>query len=128
MKLPAPLSRYVLVMDWGIPSHGHIRRCTQAGFRFIFRLREEWKLTHPIFTGRPCAVASRADRWARPPAAVAGRARAAMEFTPPVGRTLSCFTDLATRSRGSCYQRGERGAGGCDLTITGCGSNASSAI
>jgi hypothetical protein len=59
--LPPPLSRYVLVMDRGIPSHAHIRHCSQAGFRFVFRLREEWKITHPVFTGQLREALSRAE-------------------------------------------------------------------
>jgi DDE family transposase len=49
--LPGDAGRYVLVMDRGIPSHRLLRHCHQAGFGFVFRLRDEWKVTHGRFHG-----------------------------------------------------------------------------
>jgi hypothetical protein len=50
--LPAPLSRYVVVMDRGLPSHLQIRFLQQCGLRFVLRVRGEWKMTHPDYTGQ----------------------------------------------------------------------------
>ena len=49
--LPGPPSRYVLVMDRGMPSHRLIRKVTAAGWRFVFRVRDEWKIAHATYTG-----------------------------------------------------------------------------
>lgn len=50
--LPSPLSRYVLVMDRGFPSHLLVKELTEATWRFVIRISGEWKLTHPDYTGR----------------------------------------------------------------------------
>jgi hypothetical protein len=50
--LPAPLHRYVVVMDRGFPSNVLIRELTAAGWRFVLRISGEWKLTHAAYTGR----------------------------------------------------------------------------
>jgi IS4 transposase len=50
--LPGPLSRYVLVMDRGFPSHLLVRELTEAHWRFVLRISGEWKLTHREYTGR----------------------------------------------------------------------------
>jgi Transposase DDE domain len=67
--LPGSPSRYLLVMDRGMPSHGLIRAVSAGGWRFVFRVRGEWKITHPTFTGQlrdAAAVAGRVGprpRW-----------------------------------------------------------------
>lgn len=49
--LPGARRRYVLLMDRGLPSHRLLRRFQQEGWRFVCRLRREWKINHPAFTG-----------------------------------------------------------------------------
>lgn len=49
--LPAPLSRYVVLMDRGFPSHLLVRELQEGGWRFVLRIAGEWKLTHAAYTG-----------------------------------------------------------------------------
>ena len=49
--LPAPLHRYVLVMDRGFPSNVLIRELGAADWRFVLRIKGEWKMTHAAYTG-----------------------------------------------------------------------------
>ena len=50
--LPGPQSRYVLVLDRGFPSHALLRTLQEAGWRYVIRLKGDWKLTHPAYQGR----------------------------------------------------------------------------
>jgi hypothetical protein len=66
LHLPGWRGRYVLVMDRGLPSHAVIESCRHQGWRFVFRIREEWKVTLPDFCAplgelalRPKAVGPR---------------------------------------------------------------------
>jgi hypothetical protein len=49
--LPGPHDRYILIMDRGFPSHALIRHLQAAGWRFVLRLKSNWKLTHPAHRG-----------------------------------------------------------------------------
>jgi hypothetical protein len=49
--LPGLLSRYVLVMDRGFPSHALIRDLQAGGWRFVLRVKSNWRMTHPEHTG-----------------------------------------------------------------------------
>lgn len=49
--LPGPRERYVLVADRGFPGHWLIRELQARGWRFVFRVTNRWKLTHPDYTG-----------------------------------------------------------------------------
>jgi len=51
-QLPAPAQRYVLVMDRGFPSHVLIRELGAADWRFVLRIKGEWLMTHPAYTGQ----------------------------------------------------------------------------
>lgn len=50
-NLPGPRSQYVVVMDRGFPSHPLITRLQQEGWRFVVRVKGNWKLTHPDYIG-----------------------------------------------------------------------------
>jgi hypothetical protein len=49
--LPGPAGRYVLAMDRGFPSHALIRELQARRWRFVVRLKGNWKMTHPDHTG-----------------------------------------------------------------------------
>lgn len=49
--LPGRRERYVLVADRGFPGHWLIRELRASGWRFVFRVTNRWKLTHPEYTG-----------------------------------------------------------------------------
>jgi hypothetical protein len=49
--LPGPRRRYVLVMDRGFPSQPLVRRLQEEGWRFVLRVKGNWKLQHPEYTG-----------------------------------------------------------------------------
>src|SRR5207302_2356849 len=49
--LPGSRDRYVLVADRGFPSHLLIRTLQATGWRFVLRVKSNWKLTHPAHTG-----------------------------------------------------------------------------
>lgn len=49
--LPGNRAHYVLLLDRGFPSHRLIRLLTAAAWRFVMRLKDNWKLTHPEHTG-----------------------------------------------------------------------------
>ena len=49
--LPGSRSRYVLVADRGFPGHWLVKALQQAGWRFVLRVTERWKVTHPEYTG-----------------------------------------------------------------------------
>ena len=49
--LPGPRSRYVLVMDRGFPSKWLINELQGRGWRFVLRLKEDWRVVHPHFQG-----------------------------------------------------------------------------
>jgi hypothetical protein len=54
--LPGPRSGYVVVMDRGFPSHPLLGKFQQEGWRFVVRVKSNWKLTHPEYTGPVGAV------------------------------------------------------------------------
>lgn len=56
--LPAPVARYVLVMDRGFPSNLLIRELGAAEWRFVLRIKGEWKMTHAAYTGQLKAAAA----------------------------------------------------------------------
>jgi len=58
VHLPAPLERYVLVMDRGFPSNLLIRELVAADWRFVLRIKGEWKMTHAAYTGQLKAAAA----------------------------------------------------------------------
>ncbi|HEU4754554.1 MAG TPA: transposase [Armatimonadota bacterium] len=49
--LPGPQSRYVLVMDRGFPSNPLVTFLRQEGWRFVLRVKSNWRMEHPGFTG-----------------------------------------------------------------------------
>jgi hypothetical protein len=49
--LPGPRSRYVLIMDRGFPSNPLVQRLQQEGWRFVLRVKSNWRIEHPEFTG-----------------------------------------------------------------------------
>lgn len=49
--LPGPLSAYVLVMDRGFPSNSLVTSLQQQGWRFVLRVKSNWRMEHPTFTG-----------------------------------------------------------------------------
>jgi hypothetical protein len=58
--LPGPRRRYVLVLDRGFPSHPLVEKLRREGWRYVMRIKGNWKLHHPQFTGQvrdlPAAV------------------------------------------------------------------------
>lgn len=94
--LPGPRSRYVLVMDRGFPSHRLIQELQALGWRFVLRVNDDWKLTHPQFTGRLRDLRAREARLYRD--AVLGR----WERGKPLPR-CSCRVQLVA-FRGEGYQ------------------------
>jgi hypothetical protein len=50
--LPGPRGRYVLVLDRGFPSHLLIRQLQAGRWRFVLRLKGNWRLTHPAYSGQ----------------------------------------------------------------------------
>lgn len=59
--LPGRRRRYILVMDRGFPSHELIRKLHQEGWRFVLRIKGNWKMTVADYAG---AVA--AGPWQQP--------------------------------------------------------------
>jgi Transposase DDE domain len=57
-QLPAPVQRYVLVMDRGFPSNVLIRELGEADWRFVLRIKGEWKMTHANYSGQLKAAAA----------------------------------------------------------------------
>jgi hypothetical protein len=51
-NLPGPRSRYVLVMDRGFPSNPLITHLQQEGWRFVLRVKSNWRMEHRAFTGQ----------------------------------------------------------------------------
>jgi hypothetical protein len=49
--LPGPRSRYVLVMDRGFPSNTLVQALQRDGWRFVLRVKSNWRVEHPEFTG-----------------------------------------------------------------------------
>jgi hypothetical protein len=49
--LPGPRRRYVLVLDRAFPGTGLLTALQGRGWRWVMRLKEDWKMTHPQFTG-----------------------------------------------------------------------------
>jgi hypothetical protein len=58
--LPGPRARYVLVMDRGFPSKALITELQQDGWRFVVRVKSNWRLEHSLYAGQlryaPAAV------------------------------------------------------------------------
>jgi hypothetical protein len=50
--LPGPRTRYVLVADRGFPNHALVRHLRRSGWRFVLRIKGNWKLNHPEHTGQ----------------------------------------------------------------------------
>ena len=50
-QLPGEISRYVLVMDRGFPSHELIREIQARGWRYVLRIGSHWRLTHADYQG-----------------------------------------------------------------------------
>lgn len=50
-NLPGPRSRYVLVMDRGFPSSEWVHQWRAAGWRFVVRVKSNWRMEGPTFTG-----------------------------------------------------------------------------
>lgn len=49
--LPGARGRYVLVMDRGFPSKWLLNELQGRGWRFVIRINDGWRVTHPQFTG-----------------------------------------------------------------------------
>jgi hypothetical protein len=49
--LPGPRSRYVLVLDRGFPSTHWVRYWQASGWRFVARIKGNWRVACPAFTG-----------------------------------------------------------------------------
>ncbi len=68
--LPGSRRRYVLVADRGFPSHPLVQQLQADGWRFVLRIKGNWKFHHPRFTGgvRALAAAGRVGPtpWALP--------------------------------------------------------------
>jgi hypothetical protein len=95
--LPGPRSRYVLVMDRGFPSNRLLTELQALGWRFVLRLKDDWKVTHPRFTGRlrDLPAAAQPQLWQQ---AVLGACRAGK----PVGQR-GCQVQLVAY-HGAGYQ------------------------
>ena len=53
--LPGRRRRYILVMDRGFPSHELIRQLTADGWRFVARIKGNWKMTRKEYVGAVAA-------------------------------------------------------------------------
>ena len=51
-QLPGPRSRYVLVMDRGFPSNALITTLQTRGWRFVLRVKHNWRMEHRAYTGQ----------------------------------------------------------------------------
>ena len=51
-QLPGPRSRYVLVMDRGFPSNALITTLQARGWRFVVRVKNNWRMAHRRYTGQ----------------------------------------------------------------------------
>ena len=49
--LPGPRQRYILVLDRGFPSSDWVRFWQQQGWRFVVRVKGNWRLECPEFAG-----------------------------------------------------------------------------
>lgn len=49
--LPGSRSRYVLIMDRGFPSNRLVARLQRDGWRFVLRVKSNWRMEHPEHTG-----------------------------------------------------------------------------
>ena len=50
--LPGPRRRYVLVLDRGFPSGAWVRQWQAAGWRFVARVKGNWRISGPAYTGQ----------------------------------------------------------------------------
>ena len=51
-NLPGARQRYVLVMDRGFPSNALVTALQEHGWRFVLRVKSNWRLEHPRYTGQ----------------------------------------------------------------------------
>lgn len=75
--LPGARSRYVLVMDRGFPSHALIRQLQQEEWRFVIRVKSNWRLTHPEHTGPLHASSPQAEPYCYRDGVLGSRAKGA---------------------------------------------------
>jgi hypothetical protein len=50
--LPGPQSLYIVVMDRGFPSNPLITQLQQESWRFVLRVKSNWRMEHPRYTGQ----------------------------------------------------------------------------
>jgi hypothetical protein len=50
--LRAPRSRFVLVMDRGFPSNRLVEELKEQGWRFVLRVKSNWRMEHNAYTGQ----------------------------------------------------------------------------
>jgi len=51
-QLPGKRGRYVLVMDRGFPSNPLITELQRLGWRFVLRVKSNWRMEHRVYTGQ----------------------------------------------------------------------------
>jgi hypothetical protein len=49
--LPGSRAHYVLIMDRGFPSNRLVSRLQRDGWRFVLRVKSNWRMEHPEYTG-----------------------------------------------------------------------------
>jgi hypothetical protein len=57
-NLPGPRRRWVLVMDRGFPSNRLVEELKARGWRFVLRVKGNWRMAHAVHTGQLRAAAA----------------------------------------------------------------------